>query len=139
MGVSIVPSYKVPLYEIVQRSPEATGSEGELALANWLDNSEETWFGLVDGRIACVWGLVPPTIISDTAYLWLLTTDIVAEHKFLFIRHSQVAIEDALKRYPRIVGHVAHGNRAARRWLQWLGAEIGESDGKAHPFIIRKH
>jgi len=99
--------------------------------------SEEVRYGMVDGKIACVWGLIPPTLLSNKAYLWLLTTDIVAEHKFLFVRHSQRYVEEALKQYPIIVGDCLIGNASAMRWLRWLGAEFGEPDGGRIPFMIK--
>jgi hypothetical protein len=91
-----------------------------------------------DDKVACVYGLAPPTAISNRAYLWLLTTELVEKHKFLFVRHSQLVIENALKRYDMIVGHVAVGNTSARKWLRWLGAEIGVPEGGFSKFVIRR-
>jgi hypothetical protein len=95
---------------------------------------------MLDSEVACVYGLAPPTAISNRAYLWLLTTDLVEQHKFLFIRHSQLVVEDALKRYDVITGTVEHRNGPARRWLRWLGADIGAVDLEIGycPFVIRR-
>src|SRR5215472_12518279 len=122
--IAIVPSRNCDVADIIRRSPVAEQPNAEYILRRWLRNSEEVWLGMHDDKVACVYGLAPPTAISNRAYLWLLTTDLVDRHKFLFIRHSQLVIEDALKRYEVITGHVAVGNHAARRWLRWLGAEI---------------
>lgn len=94
--------------------------------------------GYVDGNPACVWGLIPRTLLSQQAYLWLLTTDVCAEHKFLLVRYSQLFVEQALKTYTTLTGHVDAGNFSAKRWLKWLGAEFGETDGKKVNFTIRK-
>jgi len=91
-----------------------------------------------DDRVACMWGLAPPTAISNRAYLWLLTTDLVEKHKFLFVRHSQLVVEDALKRYDVVLGHVAVGNTAARKWLRWLGARIDVPEKGFSKFEIRR-
>jgi hypothetical protein len=64
---------------------------------------------------------------------------LVDQHKFLFVRHSQLVIEDALKRYPMIVGNVAVGNTSARKWLRWLGAEISAPEKGFSRFVIRRH
>jgi len=130
MSVAIVQSADCDFRDILRRSPEARAIPNADAVLNrWLHMSEEVWLGMHDGKVACMWGLAPPTVISDRAYLWLLTTDLVEEHKFLFVRHSQVAVESALERYPVIVGHVEVGNTAAKRWLsRWLGAKFDDPE-----------
>lgn len=107
--------------EMVRRSEVADVPGAEEALREYIYRSIEVQLGLIDGKPACVWGLIPPTLLSTTAYLWLLTTDIVAEHKFLFVRHSQRYIEEALRIYPEIVGDVIVPNLSAVRWIKWLG------------------
>ncbi len=100
--------------------------------------SEMLYYGLVDEKVACAWGLVPPTIISDNAYIWLHHTDLVEKHKFLFIRYSQRAVGEMLDRYSEINGH-AHGqNERGIRWLKWLGAKMIAPEGDLIPFQIRR-
>lgn len=102
--------------------------------------SVEVRYGIVDGKVACVWGLIPPTLLSTSAWLWLDTTEIVAEHKFLFVRYSQRYVEEALKTYPKLIGDCIVGNWSGRRWLEWLGAEFSPAIGGRWPFVIRaKH
>ena len=126
--------------DVLRRSPIANIPEAERIMTECLHRSIEIYYGKVDGQVACVWGLIPPTLLSDQAYLWLLTTDIVAEHKFLFVRHSQRYVEEALKSFPNIVGDVIVGNDSAVRWLRWLGAEFAAPVGGRVPFTIRaKH
>jgi hypothetical protein len=100
--------------------------------------SSDVWTGYVDGKVACTWGVVPPSLLSETAYLWLYTTDIIEEHKFAFVRHSQVQIQRLLEVYKTIHGHCVLGSASSIRWLKWLGATFGEPDGKLIPFQIRK-
>jgi hypothetical protein len=130
----------VDVSDVLRRSPEGRARPEALAiLKRNIRMSQEIWFGMHDGKIACVWGLAPPSTISNRAYLWLLTTDLVDEHKFLFIRHSQVVVEEALERYDLIAGHVAVGNDTARRWLRWLGARIGPAEDNGYSvFQIRR-
>lgn len=100
--------------------------------------SQDTWIGTVNGQMACVWGLIPPSLLSEKAYLWLYTTKLIEEHKFLFVRHSQRWMEQALLQYPEIIGFTKVGNDRAIRWLKWLGGEISpEVDGRLN-FVIRK-
>lgn len=85
-----------------------------------------------------MWGLIPPSLLSNRAYLWLLSTHIVQEHKFLFIRYSQRYVEEMLKVYDELYGDVLVGNDPAKKWLKWLGAEFGYPDRGRIPFVIRK-
>lgn len=104
-----------------------------------LKTSTSTFIGKVDDEVICSWGLVPPTVLSNQAYLWLYTTPALADHKFLFVRHSQRVVEDMLQEFPTIVGHVVIGNDLAFRWLRWLGATFGVPQGKMVPFRIEAH
>jgi hypothetical protein len=106
-------------------------------MAACIKNSNEVWIGLVDGKVACTWGISLPTLLSDQAYLWLWTTDLVKEHPFVFIRRAQIVVERLSKEY-NIVGHCLVGATNSIRWLKWLDAKFGEPDGDLIPFQIRK-
>jgi hypothetical protein len=97
------------------------------------------WAGFIDGSLACIWGVIPPTLLSNQAYLWLYTTSVIKSHSFILIRHSQLVMEDILKEYPSVVGHAIIGADKSIRWLKWLGAEFGPPQGLAIPFRIRRH
>lgn len=102
-----------------------------------LKMSSHLWAGLTDGEIACVWGLIPPSLMSERAYLWLYTTELAEKHTFLLVRWSQIEVKKMLQEYPVIVGHAAANNPQAIRWLKWLGATFGEPEGLKVPFMIR--
>jgi len=96
------------------------------------------WACYVDDELLCMWGVVPPSLMSDRAYLWMYHTDLMKEHSFVLVRHSQLVIEEILKEYPVIVGSVVLGATKSMRWLKWLGAEFGYPQGTLVPFVIRK-
>ena len=99
-------------------------------------NSTRIWIGEDEGGIVAVWGLIPPTLLSDRAYLWLQTTKHFTQHTFVFIRHSQRAVQEILREYPTIIGHGHVGHTRSLRWLRWLGAQFGEPQGQFIPFTI---
>lgn len=100
-------------------------------------NSSRVWLGEDEGRVIAVWGLIPPTLMSDIAYLWLFTTKNLTRHTFIFIRHSQRAVQEMLEDFPVIVGHAELTNRKSIQWLKWLGAEFGDPvSDRAIPFTI---
>lgn len=96
-----------------------------------------SWIGIMDGEIACMWGIIPPTLLSNQCYLWLNTTEALRGNEFLFVRKSQRVIEDILGEYPEITGHVIRGQDQSIRWLGWLGADFGEPEELFIPFVIR--
>jgi len=102
-----------------------------------MHNSSVVWVGWDDEEILCCYGLIPPTLLSDRAYLWLYTTEYLKEHLFILVRHSQRAIADALREYPLLVGHCRIGSSKSLRWLRWLGAEFGGAQGDLIPFEIK--
>lgn len=114
-----------------------TDEESE-TLEQYLTFSAKLYMGSISGKLCCAWGLIPPSLLSDQAYLWLFSTDAVEEHKFIFVRNSQRAVEDMLKIWPLITGYCETGNDRSQRWLRWLGATFGHPTTKMIPFEIRK-
>lgn len=100
--------------------------------------SSDIYMGLVSGELACVWGLIPPSMMSNTAYLWLYTSSLVEEHKFLFVRHSQRWVEECLKQYDSLIGFCRSDNHQAIRWIEWLGGEFKKPQDGRKDFVIRK-
>ena len=100
--------------------------------------SGEVWSAFIDDDYICSWGLIPPTIFSTQAYIWMHTQEIVQEHQFVFIRQSQRIIEEMLKRYETLVGHCVIDAHRSQRWLKLLGAKFGEPRGQVIPFTIRR-
>ena len=100
--------------------------------------SGEVWSGYIDDKLVCCWGLIPPSVFSDTAYLWMYNTESLVEHQFVFIRRSQIEVQRMLRNYSRIVGHCVVGNDKAARWLRWLGAEFDAPEAGARAFTIRR-
>ena len=74
-------------------------------------------------------GFIPLTMISEEAYLWMWPK--AMEQKTSFGRHSIDIIQRGLEAYTSLRGHCF--TASARRWLQWLGAEIYGTE-----FIFRR-
>jgi hypothetical protein len=111
------------------------------AMEYCFDMSACMWAGFINDKLACIWGLIPPSLMSNQAYLWLYTTDVIKEHQFILVRHSQLVMEEMLKRYKSVCGHVVlgRGDSKAVRWLKWLGAKFGEPEGSGVPFRITRN
>lgn len=100
--------------------------------------TDNVWVGMYNDQVACAWGVIPPTLLSDQAYLWLYATEAVKAHEFLFVRYSQRVVELLLEEYPLITGMTDPQMPGSIRWLKWLGAKFGEPIGRYVPFTIRK-
>lgn len=139
MRVSLSPVQKVELSKLIKASFAMTEAEEKL-IDQCQKLSFETWAGFCDERLVCAWGIVPPTVLSNTVYLWMHTTPAIEDRQFIFVRHSQIVIEKILKDYEMIVGHVKADEKKSRKWLQWLGAEFEPSklDGMLAFRIKRK-
>lgn len=99
-----------------------------------------TWLGYNDGALVCAWGIIPPSILSDEVYLWLHATDAVKANQFLFIRRSQIVVQNLLMEYRAITGHVKADAKSSKKWLKWLGAEFGPmAPNGLVPFRIERH
>ena len=98
-----------------------------------------TWVGLIDEKLIGAIGLIPPSLLSDRTYIWFYhSPELVQDHVFMFVRHSQRVVEELLKEYSVLYGHTEVRAKQSIRWLRWLGAEYGQPEGKMIPFVIRK-
>jgi hypothetical protein len=138
MTVSIIRLTGAEAYDLIYPEYLATMSElNQETMQRSMRNSSTVWIGYEGNKVLGFWGLIPPTLLSDRAYLWLSTTRHMPEHVFIFVRYSQRVIEEMLQLYPLIVGHCAVGQAKSKRWLRWLGAEFGPVDGALIPFEIK--
>lgn len=124
--------------EIIREHLPLTDSE-ERTMEDCVSRSIDVWLGTRDDEVYCVWGVVPPTILSQKAYLWLYTNEEkIAEHQFTFIRWSQIAVKKMLDDFEVLYGVTDLKNEKTIRWLKWLGAEFDQYAGQLHFEIRRK-
>lgn len=107
-------------------------------LLRFLRQSRLCWMGEANGIGVCIWGLIPPTLLAEQAYLWLWTCELAEPHQFFLVRYSRSMIKEMLEEYPILVGHCAVDDPRAQRWLKWLGAEFDFPSGKLISFTIRR-
>jgi hypothetical protein len=104
-----------------------------------INNSDFVWIGEHNGEIFGYWGLIPPTICSDRAYLWFLHTGALCKCIIPFIRHSRRVTAELLGHYPILVGHGKADDSRSLRWLSWCGAQFSApvANGALVPFEIK--
>jgi hypothetical protein len=112
-------------------------TEHKEILRRSVKNSSHLWIGINDETVLCFFGLIPPTLLSDTAYLWLYCTADMQGHTIPLIRHSRRAAKEWLELYDCIVGHGQVDKPRSLAWLRMIGAKFGEPTGAVVPFEIR--
>lgn len=84
--------------------------------------------GLLDGVPACMFGVSPHPSMPGTGVPWLVSSDrmqgMAAQKRLLVASRAQF---DGMKaRYALLFNVVDDRNKAAMRWLRWLGFDVGE-------------
>lgn len=150
-------------YEIVEATPDmAAAVEAHLSrtsrsdwaaaggnpqpIQDMLRKAGAAYAGLADGQPVCIFGANPTYLMSDTAILWLWTTDDFIIHSITFAKRSRPWIAHFKQTYSVLTGAVDAGNPIAIRWLQWVGCTVsfaqtvdGFHTGRTfHPFSLEK-
>jgi hypothetical protein len=97
--------------------------------------SRHLFAGYYDDSLVSVMGLIPPTLLSDNAYLWLVTTEVIDKCKLVFGLNAHRFLKKILTMYPVLVGHCDINGFA---WLRHLGAEVGTMQYGLFPFRITR-
>ena len=138
MTTLIEPVAREQTRQLILSLEETMLSKEEAVIMNrYIEASISVYSAFVDDQVLGLWGLIPPTLLSDQAYLWLYTTPAAEEHQFIVVRRGQIEVKKMLKTYPKIVGHCVVGAARSIRWLKWMGAVFGQADGKLIPFAIQ--
>ncbi len=105
---------------------EAFGSTPLQSLTRALAAPGNSYAGLVDGRVVCIFGAVSATLCSDAAVPWLLGSSEMVRHAPTFLRLNRAYMALLRSRYRLLHNFVWAGNTAAIRWLGWLGFTVHE-------------
>jgi len=102
-----------------------------------LDAAREAWTWRDDGRIICMAGVAPLSLIGSTGVPWLLGSTLIATHRRAFMVESCRLVERWLTQFDALRNVVDARYTAAIRWLGWLGFEIGPPFSLAHGLFRR--
>jgi hypothetical protein len=89
------------------------------------------------GRIICMAGVSPLSLIGSTGIPWLLGSDLVRTHRRAFMVESRRLVARWLTRFDALRNVVDARYGAAIRWLGWLGFEIGPPFALRHGLFCR--
>ena len=104
----------------------ALGVDPVDGLLQSLAAAREAWAWRDDGRIICMAGVAPLSLIGSTGIPWLLGSPLVAVHRRAFMLETRRMVAHWLTVFPLLRNVVDSRYDSAIRWLRWLGFAIGE-------------
>lgn len=90
-----------------------------------VERSASAFAGLADGKLVCLFGVVPVSLIGVTGIPWLLGSDDVCAYSRQFLRRNRVYVREMLAEFPVLTNVVDARNGVSIRWLRWLGFMMG--------------
>lgn len=97
----------------------------------------------VDGELACLFGVGPVSMLSESGVPWMLGTDVMNRNKRSVITFGKQYIQAMLNEYPHLWNMVHAENKRSIKWLKRLGFTIheaqpfGPNNAMFHPFEMR--
>lgn len=90
------------------------------ALATTPDCTAVDW----RGELACLFGTMPQSLISDTGQVWMLGTTLMHQlgRPLGIIAHRYIS--EASRTYPLLVNYVDARNAPSLRLIRWLGFDV---------------
>lgn len=90
--------------------------------------SRNTTFTITaDGKVQCIFGTVPVSLLGTIGVPWLLGAATITEHTTPLLRASRRYIREVRKEYSLLMNFVDARNLLSMRWLRWMGFTIWES------------
>lgn len=89
-----------------------------------MKRSSESFTLVHKEKIVGMLGLVPDSLISERATVWLLTTNEIYSMWIRFLKISKPIIEGLQAKYPVLYNFVDSRNEQCLRWLRWCGAKV---------------
>ena len=101
-----------------------TGRDPYTVLVYSYRHSQISYVGLINGAIACAWGVAQESILAEEAVIWLLSTPVMAVAPVAVARRTRQELAKLLRVYPRLGNYVDSEYKLCVRWLRWLGFTV---------------
>jgi len=99
----------------------SAGMPPEQVLPQSVGAGRDVWtFHRGDGLPVGVFG-ADPTPIAEVGIVWMVSTDVVTQHKREFLTRCRPLVLALNEQYPIITNMVDARNTLHHRWLKWLG------------------
>ena len=98
-----------------------------------ISSSRDVWVGRLDGEVVLVWGLIPQSLLSETAYIWSLALPGIKKCPRAMLTLSKAWVAERLEEFTTLTGFT----ECKTSWLKHLGAEFHPGLERYHEFTIR--
>jgi hypothetical protein len=98
----------------------------ESAVRQTVSLSTDSRVGLIDGKVAALWGAAPISLSNAHGAPWMLATTVIEKHPLAFLRRCKEQFSAVHGPYQLLENHVDVRNRVAIHWLRWLGFEFDD-------------
>ena len=106
----------------------AAGQPVDAAVVEALEISRQSWAGLIDGRVVCLFGVATAAWREDVGVPWLFGARGLARHSIRFLRRCRPYLHQMQSGYARLMNYVDADNETAIRWLSWLGFTLHDPE-----------
>lgn len=99
---------------------------------------------VIDGKVACIFGVAPLSMLGSIGSPWMIGTDLIEKHPKTFLRKCQNSVLAMTESYGTLLNYVDARNVMAIKWLSWLGFHVqqavpyGPFKMPFHKFELRK-
>lgn len=98
----------------------------------FITDSTATWACLGDDRVGAVWGVISPTLLSDSGYIWATILPWAKAYPIITARAVRSGLRQTLLEYPTLWGLCEEESH----WLRWIGAKFRGREGPYISFVI---
>ena len=129
---------RAELWAVRMQTPEQVMERG-------LEMSDKAMVGLVNGRAACMWGVVHESLIGPMGTPWMVGTTLLDQYAKTFLRRCKKTLVDMFEDYQHLENYVDARNTRTIQWLKWLGFTVHKEPEEYgilrlpfHKFTMRK-
>lgn len=98
----------------------------------FITDSTSVWSCLGDDRVGAVWGVISPTLLSDSGYVWATILPWAKAYPIITARAVRCSLRQTLLEYPTVWGLCEEESH----WLRWIGAKFRRREGPYISFVI---
>ena len=99
----------------------------EEAISGCISRSDEAWTALYNGEIVCMFGIRSKSLLSDTSYPWLLSTNLASDHTRNFMKGAKIAVNKWMGMNELLENFIPAGLPKLIRFVSWLGFTVEEA------------
>ena len=111
------PAFAAALRPADRLEAEASGQPVLATIQVGIGLSAQVFCAWDDDKPLAIWGYMQPSLLHDTAGVWLLTCTEIERHKVAFVRVARAQIAIWLAAGPTLAGMVDQRHATAMRWL----------------------